>query len=119
VRLPALAVTCLYFFITHTAASAFERRCGWLHNPTPANWWLVDKDGTWILMRQGETEPAGFEIIPDISKRYYVKTNGNYGYTCACIGGDFSIAQKKVSRLTSFNQRPLSACRNDRALPKP
>ena len=30
--------------IAMLAAAPAERRCGWLHNPTPANWWLVDRD---------------------------------------------------------------------------
>ena len=25
------------------ASSVSETRCGWLENPTPANWWLLDK----------------------------------------------------------------------------
>ncbi|WP_442808865.1 DUF4087 domain-containing protein [Trinickia soli] len=31
---------------THAVASTRENRCGWLQNPTPANWWLDDKDGS-------------------------------------------------------------------------
>jgi hypothetical protein len=26
-----------------------EKRCGWLVNPTPANWWLVDRAGQWTV----------------------------------------------------------------------
>ncbi|CAK7256682.1 protein of unknown function [Shinella sp. WSC3-e] len=46
-------------------AEAAETRCGWLQNPTPANWWLDDSEGTWTLMTQGAgNEPAGFDRIP-------------------------------------------------------
>ena len=31
-------------------ASAAENRCGWLVNPTPGNWWLTDRDGTWFCV---------------------------------------------------------------------
>jgi len=32
-------------FIVALPAKAVETRCGWLHNPTPRNWYLIDKDG--------------------------------------------------------------------------
>jgi hypothetical protein len=57
---------------------AAETRCGWLQNPTPANWWLDDADGSWTIMSQGGGEgPPGMDLIPDISERDYVRTNGN------------------------------------------
>ena len=31
----------------------FETRCGWLANPTPANYWFYDKDGEWTIGEQG------------------------------------------------------------------
>jgi hypothetical protein len=33
--------------------SGTETRCGWLYNPTPLNWYLIDKDGRWIISQQG------------------------------------------------------------------
>jgi hypothetical protein len=60
VRSPSLITACLFFCVTHAVASALERRCGWLDNPSPANWWLVDKDGTWILMEQGGDRTSWF-----------------------------------------------------------
>src|SRR4051794_7098625 len=36
-----------------SAASITDRRCGWLSNPTPGNWWLFDGHGEWILATQG------------------------------------------------------------------
>ena len=26
-----------------------QTRCGWIDNPTPANWWLTDGYGEWII----------------------------------------------------------------------
>lgn len=31
------------------ASDGFENRCGWVDNPTPANWWLTDRDGEWVI----------------------------------------------------------------------
>ncbi|MCZ8486886.1 DUF4087 domain-containing protein [Vibrio lentus] len=31
---------------------AEETRCGWLENPSPANMWLIDRDGTWNISVQ-------------------------------------------------------------------
>jgi len=71
-------------------------------------------------MTQGETEPPGFELIPDITQHDYVKPRGDrdYGYTCACIEGEFDVAQKRVSHLASFSQMPLSTCQKKAGLPK-
>lgn len=41
----------------HTLAS--ELRCGWLQNPSPANQWLTDKDGTWDISLQGRYSALG------------------------------------------------------------
>ncbi len=35
-------------------AQAAETRCGWIENPTPANWWLEDAENTWTIMTQGD-----------------------------------------------------------------
>ena len=45
----------------------FERRCGWLANPTPGNWWLIDADRTWTLSSQGDdnaTTTAVMDRVP-------------------------------------------------------
>ena len=36
------------------ADAAPERRCGWLANPSPANWWLLDR----------EWQPAALHLSP-------------------------------------------------------
>ena len=71
---------CVALLCGSDLASAAEMRCGWLRNPTPANWWLEDSDGSWTIMTQGgNDEPQGMDMIPDISEHDYVATNGNYG----------------------------------------
>lgn len=105
---------------TVTAAEAAETRCGWLHNPTPANWWLNDADGSWTLMTQGGgEEPDGIDMIPDISAGDYVRTNGNYGYACACMDVDTDDAEGRILAIHAFRQLPITQCSNDTALSAP
>ncbi|HEY5720745.1 MAG TPA: DUF4087 domain-containing protein [Allosphingosinicella sp.] len=99
--------------------AAAGRRCGWLHNPTPANWWLVDRDGQWILGTQGLEPVAGMDDMPDMSAGEWVETNGSYGYGCACIDMEVDPATGDVLRISNAAPRPLAQCRSDRKLPKP
>ena len=78
-RLVPLAVLLLPLLAASPAAAS-ERRCGWIHNPTPANWWLIDRDGNWGIASQGEERTADMDRIPDLTTRDWVRTNGWYGY---------------------------------------
>ena len=100
------------------ASAKGVRRCGWLSNPTPANWWLTDSQGQWILATQGADQAPGMDEMPDMSTAGWVETNGNYGYGCACmtITAD---ADGKVTRIADAQPKPLKQCRADRKLPKP
>lgn len=100
-------------------AHAEERRCGWLQNPTPGNWYLDDASGSWTLATQGGSEAEGMDMIPDISERDYVRTNGVYGYACACMTAEVDRETKTVLRISGFRQLKLAQCRKDRSLPKP
>ena len=64
---------------TSAAAQASDRRCGWLHNPTPANWSLIDRAGEWVISEQGRYHAKGADDMPDMSTRGWVTTNGSYG----------------------------------------
>ena len=98
--------------------AAAENRCGWIHNPTPGNWWLTDRDGQWIMMTQGSYEAPGMENIGDISAGDYVRTNGNYGYACGCMEVD-TDGEGTIARIYSFRQLSIGKCENDAALPSP
>jgi hypothetical protein len=112
----ALLASCLIA----TTAHASENRCGWLHNPSPANWWLTDADGSWTLMTQGGgQEPDGMDNIGDISAGDYVRTNGNYGYACACMDVDVDDAEGNILSIYAFRQLPIAQCARDAALPAP
>lgn len=94
------------------------RRCGWLSNPTPANWWLTDSQGQWILGTQGADQAPGMDEMPDMSTAGWVETNGHYGYGCACITIT-ADSEGKVTRIADAQPKPLKQCQADRKLPKP
>jgi hypothetical protein len=100
-----------------TAASG--RRCGWLHNPTPANWWLVDRDGQWVLGSQGADQVPGMDEMPDMSAGEWIETNGGYGYGCACMDMVVDPAGGEVLRISGATPKPLAQCRRDKNLPDP
>lgn len=94
------------------------RRCGWLSNPTPANWWLTDSEQEWVLGTQGGYQAPGMDEMPDMTTAGWVETNGYYGYGCACMT-IASDAGGKVTRISDAQPKPLKQCRADRKLPKP
>jgi hypothetical protein len=96
-----------------------ERRCGWLANPTPANWWLTDRDGEWTLGAQGGYQAPGMDGMPDMTTRGWVETNGSYGYGCACMTVSTDRRTMHVTRLYAATPVPLRQCRNDRTLRRP
>ena len=100
------------------AQAAPERRCGWLVNPSPGNWWLTDRDGEWVLSSQGGPEMPGMRLIPDMTTRGWVATNGYYGHGCACLTLD-TAPGRRVLRITAVQPLPLARCQADRALPAP
>jgi len=104
-----------------TAADAEQgaRRCGWLSNPTPGNWWLADRDGQWILGSQGGEQVPGMDEMPDMSTAGWVETNGHYGYGCACMTIAHDPATRRVTRIANAEPKPLSQCQRDRSLPRP
>ena len=114
-----LGVALLALGAAQPAEAKPERRCGWLMNPTPANWWLLDRDGEWVLSTQGREPVAGMDDIPDMSTRGWVERNGHYGYGCACLTLETDAAARRVLRVIAAEPLPLSRCRSDRALPAP
>ena len=100
------------------AQAAPERRCGWLVNPTPAKWWLRDRDGEWVLSVQGREPVAGMDTVPDMTTRGWVATNGSYGYGCACLTLE-TAPGRQVLRVLAADPLPIARCRADRALPPP
>ncbi|WP_075293073.1 DUF4087 domain-containing protein [Pararhizobium arenae] len=113
-----------YIFLSISLISspgvAEEMRCGWLQNRTPGNWWLDDRDGTWIITAQGdEYEPQGMGFISAISDYAYVQTYAGYGYACACLQLEADPHKRRVQKILSVDQRSLRECREDKELPSP
>nr|WP_208450333.1 DUF4087 domain-containing protein [Burkholderia anthina] len=102
------------------AVAAPEKRCGWLENPTPANWWLVDKDDSWTLSTQGSPPVPGLDAMPDMSTHGWVVTNaGMHGYGCACLDLEIDPRTRDVTRIVAAQPLPLKRCKADRTLPAP
>ena len=114
-----LLVTLLITLSTSlTLAAEIQTRCGWIHNPTPANWNLIDKDGVWVIGVQGGRQAEG--DLPEFpaDRNHWVKTNGNYGYGCACLKVKVDSKEKAVLAIQSGRVLPLAKCRADKNLPQ-
>lgn len=99
------------------AAASGDKRCGWFVNPTPGNFWLVDPEGDWAIAWQGQPQPPGVEMMPDMSTGGWVETNGHSGYGCGCVSGEVDRAEKKFIRIDGFQPKSLALCRADKRLP--
>ncbi len=113
----ALLTVSLVMIAALPSVGAVEKRCGWLDNPTPANWWLTDADGRWIIGIQGSYQAQGIDKIPDFKPSQYVKTNGYHGYTCACMNVTTNSNLSQIRRIYSVKPLKLSQCRQDPNLP--
>ncbi len=100
------------------AGDHFETRCGWFSNPTPANVWLYDREGEWIIGAQGGYQVEGDWDWPVFKRRQWLLTNGNYGYGCACLRLRVDRETHRVLAIKSSRARPLAACRKDPLLKK-
>jgi len=105
-------------FIVALPAKAVETRCRWLHNPTPRNWYLIDKDSRWVISMQGGYETQGMDHLPTYNEKEYVKTNGYYGYGCACMDVVTDSARLRISEIRGGESLPLSTCSEDPNVPK-
>lgn len=97
--------------------TAAETRCGWVSNPTPANWWLADKDGEWTISVQGGYQAEG--DLPDFGKKWVVTNAGDHGYGCACMNVTTDKKEMRIVKINRATVRPLSACRKDKKLKEP
>lgn len=98
--------------------SPLETRCGWFSNPTPANIWLYDRDGQWLIGIQGGYQIKEDWPWPAFKPQEWVKTNGNYGYGCACLKLRADRKSHQVRVIKSATVRPLAACQQDPSLKK-
>lgn len=112
IALLALAV------LAASGAEAAESRCGWVDNPTPGNWSLTDREGEWTIGAQGGFQAEGADLIPDLTGKNWVETNGSYGYGCACMTVETSRRSMRILEIQGVVQLPISKCRKDSGLPR-
>ena len=98
------------------SSTAFARRCGWVDNPTPQNWWITDRDGEWEISAQGRRQADG--DLPDFDGSEWVRTNGYHGYGCACLEVRIDLPSRAILEIRGATVLPLERCRADRALPR-
>jgi hypothetical protein len=110
----------IFTFVFLPQVASAELRCGWVDNPTPANWWLTDRDGGWTLSVQGVGDrDNGFFDIPNgwNFQDQWRETNGFYGYGCGCVEGKVDNTTNWVSEVTALTAKALAVCEGDPALP--
>ena len=102
------------FFISNSYA---DTRCGWIHNPTPGNHWLIDADGLWIISVQGGHQAEGDLKYPPDDQ--FVDTNRSYGYFCGCVNVLKVDDKNKISKFDNASSKLLKTCLKDEDLPAP
>ena len=95
----------------------FSTRCGWLDNPTPANYSLYDKDREWIISVQGGYHVESF-AAPAFGKQWIDYFGRSYGYGCACFQMKVDKETSRVLEIRKSYVKPLSVCRKDKTLRK-
>ena len=100
-----------------------EVRCGWLVNPTPSNIWLIDRDGLWSIFAQGgythledtssDDKSLGFAYDAIADETQFVRTNGGYGFSCACMTVDVNNEESAITLIYNSTQQPLKQCLED------
>ncbi|CAN5781261.1 hypothetical protein BH11PSE3_BH11PSE3_10320 [soil metagenome] len=96
-----------------------EMRCGWLQNPTPGNYFLLDSEAEWTAAAQGGLRAKGLDNSADLLAGDYVRTNGYYGYACVCMAVSVDRENKRITRIETVAQKRLDDCRRDPKLPRP
>lgn len=110
------SIMALFLLLFPLLCFSKENRCGWLENPSPANYWLTDKDGEWTISTQGKQGAAGMDKLVGFSNTEFIKTNGVYGYGCACITVDSDHNIKKILTIYQFKSLPIRQCKIDKTL---
>lgn len=109
----------LVFLSLSTVAQASEKRCGWLENPTPANWWLIDGEGQWTISTQGgdQVDESLWDHLPKTNDNEFVRTNGDHGYSCVCLTVTVNKAQHRIVKIHGGKTLLLKQCLEDPDLP--
>ena len=102
------------------SAISVEKRCGWLENPTPANLWLIDSESEWTLSIQGKgfINEDSIEKMPTIDDNEFVRTNGNYGFSCVCLNVKTNKQRSEILEVYGGEQLLLKKCLEDPSIYK-
>jgi hypothetical protein len=115
---PKIYASLIIFTVLAQQVDAKEKRCGWLDNPTPSNFWLKDKNGSWLISEQGGFFAEG--DVPDMDISQFVVLNGgSYGYGCICLTVTTDKKKKRILKIFDSKQLPLKTCLEDLSLPRP
>lgn len=108
-------VILILFFVLPLGVMSAEKRCGWLENPTPANLWLIDGDSEWTLSIQGKgfINEESMVNMPAIDQSEFVRTNGNYGFSCVCLKVRTNKETSEIVEVYSGEQLLLKQCLED------
>ena len=117
-----------------TKTISSSKMCGWLIAGPMADWYLRDKNAEWALeypAAEGTTttSPAiGIDLVYNfkdhskdskISDSNWISTSEGMDYTCACLNAETDQSNKRVTKITKAEARPLSECTLDKSLPAP
>jgi len=67
---------------------------------------------------QGGYEAPGMDNLPTYNEKEYVKTNGYYGYGCACMDVLTDSARLRITEIRGGKPLPLLTCREAPNRPK-
>lgn len=100
--------------------SASERVCGWLDNPSPANLFFTDSEAFWFISAQGKAplNDASMNLVYAAlhDEQQFVRTNVNYGFSCACLTVDKSLETNSITKVYQSEQMTLKTCLEDQAI---
>ncbi len=123
------ALSIVAVLIATPAAAATETRCGWFDHPSPNIVDLIDADGLWSIAWPGsgtvfyppgyfEAYTSAFDDRVRINSRGEIITEGpGYGYSCACVHGEFDRNEGEALSISRLTELPISQCESDPNLP--
>lgn len=99
----SVAALCIVGAAAVKASDKAALRCGWLQNPSPQNASLSDRDGEWVISMRGR--PVAQGDWPEFGPSQWVRTNGHYGYGCACLRLVANAHTHELSQILSASPR--------------
>jgi hypothetical protein len=108
---------CLLLGLSSTAFA--EYRCGWLDNPEPGSYQLIDKEAVWTISKNdGYRIPAAsLKNLPQRQENQFIRTNGNFGYSCSCVSVKTEARSRRITSIDfKGKQVLLKRCLEDKTI---